>query len=694
MIARILAVLLLSASLVIADDPVVVPTEKPTPEPVEKPLPQPAEKPVPKPVEPAVPPPSVPLDGDKEKKDDKPIPTTKPIVVPTTRPTGGNRRPSTRPTSATTQAATDNKFPSAREMMAKLADQKKQQEQLAKVAFIDLDKPVSEKPAGFSFFGEETLTLQSVLARLRQARNQPDVRGVLVNLGSTSFNMAQAQEIRDALVELRKAKKKTYVYSDSYDTASYIAATGAENICMLEGGEIMIPGVGMETMFAKGLLDKVGVKADYVQIGQFKGADEQYTRTEPSEQMRGELNKILDSMWGQIVDSISYHRTIPRHEVEEMINDVVLSGKVAKDRRFVDHLIDQDGLRELLKKEFARDVNLVHNYGLPKREPMDWSNPFALFSSLAKRPQETDKAKIAIIYAEGVIVDGSGGESMFGGGSAIGSEDLRQALRMATRDEDVEAIVIRIDSPGGSASASEVMWQAARRAAAKKPVVISIGSMAASGGYYLASAGEQIFADPSAIVGSIGVVGGKFVMKDLYDKLGLTTETFTRGKNADLFSSNQPFTESQRRLVTNWMKQTYEQFTDRILTTRKEKIKDIDLVAHGRIFLAKDAKALGMVDELGGIDSAVTYAAQKAELNPGEYDIRVFPQTRTLADLLAGGDEDAAMPIRPQTGLEMTTMLRTLSPSAAKLLTQQLQVLELFQRRPVVLVSPFVISVK
>jgi protease-4 len=579
-------------------------------------------------------------------------------------------------------------------MMAKLAAQKKQQEQLAKVAFIDLNKPVSEKPAGFSFFGEETLTLQSILGRLRQARTQADVRGVLINLGSTSFNLAQAQEIRDALVELRKAKKKTFVYADSFDTASYVAATGAENICMLEGGEIMIPGVGLETMFAKGLLDKVGVKADYIQIGQYKGADEQYTRTEPSEQMRGELNKILDSMWNQIVDGISYHRTLPRQDVEDMINDVVVSGKVAKERRFVDHLIDQDGLRELLKKEFARDINLVHNYGVPRREPVDFSNPFALFSTLAKKPEDTDKPKIAVVYAEGVIVDGSGGESLFGG-SAIGSEDIRQALRMAVRDEDVEAIVIRIDSPGGSASASEVMWQAARRAAEKKPLVISIGSMAASGGYYLASAGEHVFADPSAIVGSIGVVGGKFVMKDLYDKLGLRTETFTRGRNADLFSSNQPFTASQRRLVTNWMKQTYEQFTDRVLATRKEKIKDIDQVAHGRIFLAKEAKTLGMVDELGGIDSAVAHAAEKAELKAGEYEIRVFPPTRTIADFLMGGEQDAAaMPVRPQFNVDFAMTLRTLSPSGAKMLSQQLQVIELFQKRPVVLVAPFVVNVK
>jgi protease-4 len=689
-VARILAVLLLSLSLAFAEEPAAVPAEKPTPEPAEKPLPQPTEKPVPKPVEPPVPGPAVPTDTDKDKSDQKPAPTTKPVVVPATRP---SRTPATRPASSEKEGATQAKFPSAREMMAKLANQKKQQEQLAKVAYIDLNRPLSEKPVGFSLFGEESLTLQSILGRLHRARTQSDVRGVLINLGSTSFNIAQAQEIRDALVELRQAKKKTFVYSDSYDTASYIAATGAENICMLEGGEIMIPGVGLETMFAKGLLDKVGVKADYVQIGQYKGADEQYTRTEPSEQMRGELNKILDSLWSQIVDGISYHRTLPRQDVEDMINDVVLSGKVAKERRFVDHLIDQDGLRELLKGEFSRDVNLVHNYGLPRREPMDFSNPFALFSSLAKKPADTDKPKVAIIYAEGVIIDGTGGESIFGG-SAIGSEDLRQALRMALRDDDVEAIVIRIDSPGGSASASEVMWQAARRAAAKKPMVISIGSMAASGGYYLASAGEHIFADPSAIVGSIGVVGGKFVMKDLYDKLGLRTETFTRGKNADLFSSNQPFTESQRRLVTNWMKQTYEQFTDRVLSTRNSKIKDIDEVAHGRIFLAKEARALGMVDELGGINSAVAHAAKQADLEAGEYEIRVFPPTRTIADFLMGGDQDAALPIRPQINIDMATMLRTLSPASAKMLSQQLQVLELFQKRPVVLVSPFVVSIR
>jgi protease-4 len=218
------------------------------------------------------------------------------------------------------------------------------------------------------------------------------------------------------------------------------------------------------------------------------------------------------------------------------------------------------------------------------------------------------------------------------------------------------------------------MWQAARAVAAKKPLVISIGSMAASGGYYLASAGDQIYADPTAIVGSIGVVGGKFVTKDLFDKLGIGTAPFRRGRNAGLFSSNQPFDERQRRMVTNWMKQTYEQFTRRVMTTRKGKIKDIDQVARGRIFMAKQARELGMVDEIGGIEAALADAAGRAKLAPGAFDVRVLP--------------------RPTVQVGETSLLRALDASTRRSLTQHLDMLRLLQDRPVVLVSPFTVTVR
>jgi protease-4 len=338
-------------------------------------------------------------------------------------------------------------------------------------------------------------------------------------------------------------------------------------------------------------------------------------------------------------------------------------------------------------------VNVLHRYGMEAREAVDMSNPFALLSALTRKPPESELPKIAIVYAEGTIIDGQGGEGMLGGVS-IGSEDIRRAMRIAGRTEDVKAVVIRIDSPGGSALASEAMWQSVRRVAADKPVIISIGSMAASGGYYLASAGDYIVADPSAIVGSIGVVGGKFVMTDLYDKLGITTMTFQRGQNAGLFSSTTRFDDRQKRMVRTWMKNTYDQFTDRIKETRGKKIKDIDEVARGRIFLAEDAKDLGMVDELGGLTTAINIAAKRVKLEKGDYDVMVLPKPVTFADMLSGGHgADAELPLRPNVKLQIKadSMLNMLPANVRASLGQQLQLMEILENRPVAVMAPFVI---
>ena len=603
----------------------------------------------------------------------------------------------TKPASAPTTAPTTQNFPTVAELVAKFKETKQAKDAMLKVAYIDLSTPVVEKPADFSFFGEsDATTLRSIISRLHQARDDKDIKAVLITIGEPSIGLAQAQEVREALVELRRANKKTFVYADSYDTATYTLATGATDVCLLEGGEILIPGVGGEAMFAKGLLDKIGVKADYVQIGEYKGADEQYTRTGASEELRGEMNRLMDALYAQIVEGIAAHRNISTDQVKKMIDESMLMATAAKEQGYVDHLVDQDGLRELITKEIGgkKDkIDLVHRYGLESRQPVDLSNPFGFFAMLSRRDPPPTKPSVALIYADGTIIDGRGGEGMFG--NAIGSEDMRRALRMAAKDENVKAVVIRIDSPGGSALASEVMWQAARRVAGEKPLVISIGSMAASGGYYLASAGDYIFADPAGIVGSIGVVGGKFVMKDLFDKLGLTTESFMRGKNAGLFSSNQPFDESQRKMITSWMKQTYAQFTERVMATRKGKIKDIDQVARGRIFVAKAAKELGMVDELGGVEKAIAYAADRADLKAGDFDVRVLPAPRTLADFFGGGSggPEAAAKV-PAAKVDPTSLFAQLTPGIRKALGQHVWLMRLLEDRPVTLMAPFVVTTK
>jgi protease-4 len=628
------------------------------------------------------------------------VPKPGPAIAPNpnTNKLNPTSKPTTKPLSkAATKAAADNKFPSAADLVKQMKAKQEAESKLLQVAYFDLDKPVVEKAPAFSLFGEaNVLTIHNLLDRLHKARDDKKLRAVLITFGETNFSYSQAQEIRSALDALRKAGKRTFVYSDAYDTPAYTVACAATDVCLLNGGEIMMPGVGLETMFYKGLFEKVGVNADYVQIGEYKGAEEPYTRTKPSDELRGELNKLVDSLFAQIVDGIATHRNLSKEEVKAIIDEAILTAKTAKERKLVDHLVDPDGLRALIKDELGHDINLIANYGVAPREKMDLSSPLALFQFMSKKPEASDKPAIAIVHAEGTIVDGDTDDSLFGGGGNIGGEDLRKALRLADRDADVKAIVIRIDSPGGSALASEVMWQAVRHAADSKPVIMSVGGMAASGGYYLASAGDYIFADPSAIVGSIGVVGGKFVLKDLFAKVGLTTEEFSRGRNADLFSSNQNFTDRQRRMVTNWMRETYEQFTERVMTNRAGKIKDIDAVARGRIFIAKEAKELGMVDELGGIEEAITYAAKEADLKPGEYEVRSVPAPKTLADFFNGSADgpDAAMAFKPKIQISPDSMLHALSPTMQRAVAQQLQMLQLLQKHPVLLASPYVITVR
>ena len=626
-----------------------------------------------------------------------------PDAPPATRPAGRAARvraeraknadlATTRPATA---PASQAHFPTPAELIAKMRQQKEKEDSKLKVAYFDLSRPVTEAPEGFSLFGGDSgMSLRSLLERLHRARDDKDLKAVLVTIESPQMNLSQAHELRDALVELTKAGKKTYVYADSYDTTSYTVASGASEICLLPGGEVMIPGVGLEATFAKGLLDKVGVKADYVQIGEYKGADESFTRTAPSEQLRGELNKLVDSLYDQIISGIAKHRNLSKDAVKQLVDEVALQGEAAKDRGLVDRLVDMDGLREMLTKDLGGEVNLMHDYGRPPRQEIDLSNPFAFFSLLTRKAPVSSRPSIAMIYAEGTIIDGEGGQNLLGG-EVIGSKDIREAFRLASRDEKIKAIVLRIDSPGGSALASEAMWQAARRAAKDKPLVVSVGSMAASGGYYLASAGEYIIADPTGIVGSIGVVGGKFVTKDLFDKLGLTSEPFTRGSNADLFSSNQPFSERQRTMITSWMKQTYDLFTQRVMSTRQGKIDDIDKVARGRIFAAREAKALGMIDQLGGIEDAIHYAAGKASLEEGQYDIRVLPPAKTLADFFGGADQEAKLPamIGPKVQVSSDSILRLLPASSRQTLGQHLQMLQLLEQRPVILATPWVVRV-
>lgn len=605
-------------------------------------------------------------------------PTTKPATAPSTQPT-------------TAKA----KFPTPQEVIAKMKKAKEEQAAKTQVAVIDLGDYFAEKPSGPSLFGGgASKSFRSLIDRLQDAKDDSSIRAVLLTMNQgVALNMAQIQEVRTEIDALRRAGKRIFTYGDVYDTKSFLLASAATDVCMMEAGEIFMPGIDLETMFYKGVLEKFGVKADYVQIGEFKGAEEPYTRTEPSPELKGEMEKLTKDLLAEVVDGISSSRSISGEKVRRLIDDAMISAERAKSEGLVDHLVDIDGLRELMQEELGDDeLVLQQDYGVEKGPQIDFENPFSVLGAMARQPKESDLPKVAVIYASGVITDGEGGGGgLLGGEEGVGSEPMRRAFRIAARDDKVKAIVVRIDSPGGSALASEAMYQSMRRLAEKKPVIVSIGGMAASGGYYLACAGDYIYADPAGIVGSIGVVGGKMVLGGLYEKVGLTTASFSEGKNADIYSSTIPWSDSQRRMIKNWMKTTYDQFTDRVMTTRKGKIADIDKVARGRIFTARTAKDLGMVDELGGLDAAINEAAKRAELEPGTYDLKTLPPPPTLQDLLAGGNLSMMAPKFSADGLAVLNMM---PQDVRKALSQTIQMGQIMQKRPVVLMSPYVITVK
>lgn len=643
--------------------------------------------------------------AEKTKAIDKVAADTKATADATTRPAnpdkpaaGTSAAPEKAPSAAkATPSDSEPAFPTPAELMEQLRNRQKQIDAMPKVAMIDLMGPVREKPADFAFFAQAATTFHDLIVRVRRAVDDKTVRALLIKMTDVHLTLTQANELRDELAAARKAGKKVFVYADSYDTISYTVAAAATNVCILDGGAIFMPGVAVQAMFLKGTLDKLGIHADFVQIGEYKGADEQLTRSTASDEMKGELNRLVDAYYTSLVDGISLHRGIAASAVRQAIDEAIISSSAALQRKLVDHVVDVDGLRDLLKAELGGESNIVHAYGLPEQQEIDLANPFSILMTMMRKPAVSDKPAVAIVYVEGTIIDGHGGESLFGGGGMVGSEDIREAMRLARRDANVKAIVVRIDSPGGSAVASEAMYQAIRRAAAEKPVIVSIGSVAASGGYYVACASDHIIAERSAIVGSIGVVGGKLVLKGLYDWAGVTTETFARGQNAELFSDTQAFSDRQRRMLTTWMKNTYDQFTERVMATRKGKIADIDKVARGRIFLASEARTSGMVDEFGGIQKAIDTAVARAGMKPGEYEVRPLPAPKTLADLFSGGGTQGALPVKPMSASlppQLAPMLMALPEAELRSLAHQAALVRMLQKQPVLLVAPYTITVK
>lgn len=556
-------------------------------------------------------------------------------------------------------------------------------------------------------------SLFKLLERFRKIEKDNEVKAVLLSISDLALGWGQMQELRQAILGLRAAKKDVYCYLEDASPSVYLLATAASRISIVPTGEIALMGMHVEQAYFKGLMDKIGVEADIEHMGEFKGAGEPFTRTGPSEQARQMIEWLVKDLFEQMIETVSQGRDIPFDKVRSLIDQGPFNARQALEAKLVDHAIYADELVDALRDRYGDDARFVQNYGADKRAQLDLSSPFAIFKLLgesASKGKPSAKPAVAVVYLDGMIVTGRTEQSPFGDAGTVGSTSLRHALARAASDKSVKAVVLRVNSPGGSATASDIIWRAASELGKEKPLVVSMGDMAASGGYYVSAGARAIFADRGTITGSIGVLTGKIVTKGLWDWVGITFHETTMGQNADLFNTNRRFDDRQRAIVREHLENIYKEFTDRVMAGRGNKLKkDLSELAGGRVFTGRQAEANGLVDRLGGLQDAVSYAAKLADLSEDEYELRVLPEPKNFMDLfirsLTGQEEDdegvdVAVTIDEPWTLrlpfagELLPALKALDPDRAKLVLRSLLRIELLGREHVLLALPCEISIR
>lgn len=560
------------------------------------------------------------------------------------------------------------------------------------VAHITVHKTVREGPRPFTIFGDPgSLTLRRYVVRLAAAARDTNIDAVAISIDQPELNWSQVYELRAAVERIRKAGKPVWFYLEQADSKHYLLATAGDHVYLSDGGGLALVGVDATMVFVKGLMDKLGVRADVVQAGKFKGAAEPFTQTQPSEELLGQVRRLVDGQFEQLVAVAASSRRIEPARMRELIDRGPFLAQAALEARLIDRVGTRAEMLADMQKRLGGAVTVRNNYGLSQAPSVDLSSPLDLIKLLMTKALSTaEEKRIGLVYIDGVIASGRSEDGLFGGRS-IGSDSIRTALDRARTDDGVAAVVLRIDSPGGSAIASDVIWQAVRRLAQTKPVVVSVGGMAASGGYYIASAGPTILAEPASIVGSIGVVGGKVVLGGLFDKVGINTTIVSRGQHATMFNIAQPFTDPQRARVEQLIGQIYQTFLDRITTGRGEKIQDIKAVAEGRVFLGETAHKNGLIDRIGGLGDAIALAAGQAKIEA--YQVEIMPAPKTLLDVLrevfdGGGDGSLQISQRALLGGDDLELIARLMPRQLRLLSRQLIMLNLLSSEQVLTAWP------
>lgn len=504
---------------------------------------------------------------------------------------------------------------------------------------INLDDGFSEGTARPDFFSlglRGRTSLQDAIIALRRARNDERVKAVVANISKQSLGLAQIQELRDVIETYSDSGKPTYVYSETLGeigsaTPAYYLASAFKEIWLQPSGSVGLTGLALEQPFFKDFLDRIGVRANVIQRYEYKSAAESLTNAEMSAPNREALDSLFIGIFNQIVSGIAFARNITEDDVKRLMREGPLMAEEALNGGLVDQLAYRD--------QFDDQINLT----IKNAEEVSLNRYLNFASSDIGDPAEHS---VAIIHAVGPIQRGTEADGLFGNEAFIGSETLAAAIRSAAEDENIDAILMRVDSPGGSYVASDTVWREVMNAKkANKPFVVSMGNTAASGGYYIAMAADKIFAQPCTVTGSIGVVVNKIVLEEAFSKLGINWTTLSYGDNGAMFTPTRDFNDSELARINSSLDSIYNDFTKKAALGRDMALDDMSLIARGRVWNGEDAKRIGLIDELGGLSDAIDYTKSAIGLQEDDLvQLIAYPPPRDPLDSLIEALENGALP--------------------------------------------------
>ncbi len=506
----------------------------------------------------------------------------------------------------------------------------------------------------FSFTGGHGTELRQLIDRLRALAKDNTLAGIVLRVEPLEISLPDAIELRAAMHDFRAAGKQLHCHTETATNATYLVLAACDKIALAPLGEIAISGPAAMPVHVKPLLDKLGVQADFLHVGAYKGAAEPLTRDAPSKEMEETLNAILDRRYQTMVDTIAAERKLDAKTVQQLIDTALFPADEAKAARLVDEIASFEELRDEAKAPWAKlELEPQHDDQLSS-----WLKLARFLGAMP--PERPTGAHVALVYAIGNIVDG-GGDGLLGARQEIASHTLVSALRAIAADDSVKAVVLRVDSGGGSAQASELIWREVVALDKKKPVIVSMSDVAASGGYYISSGARKIYALDDTLTGSIGVVGGKLALAGAAQKLGINTFPMGKGKRATMMASLQPWKDDEKAVIQATMETVYKQFVARVASGRHRGADEILPIAQGRVWTGSRAKELGLVDDIGGLDAALAEATKLGKVEPSS-ELEVYPPSPTLRDVLASFGA-----VQAPFGLKMwSAELRGLDPSLAR----------------------------